>query len=63
MNARGTRRPHARRVRKQPRRRVTSGSSGTPAGKTCPLSFVSIPVGLARGLLAEWQLRAMGGAR
>ena len=60
MNARGTRRPHAHRVRKQPRRRV---SSSTPAGKTCPLSFVSIPVGLARGLLAEWQLRAMGGAR
>lgn len=61
MNARGTRRPHSRRVRKQPRTRVSGGGGG--AKKSCPLSIISIPVGLARGVLVAWQIRSMGGAR
>lgn len=58
MNARGTRRPHSRRVYKQGRTRASGGGGG--GQKSCPLSIISVPVGLARGLLAELTIRSMG---
>jgi hypothetical protein len=55
-------------VTRPPGRRGAGGRGPTRTGKTrggggakkssCPLKAIALPVGLARGLLAEWQIRA-----
>jgi len=54
MAARGTRRPHPRRVYKKP---VKTGGGGKQTGGSCTMAIPRLALAVARVLSVEWHVR------